>query len=170
MGQDNLNDISEALEALNIPSDVRSQIGMSSTDTIADVLIQLNSKKPENIIFGSYVGNGTNQITIQIPENQCFFVMLSDVNGEPGNCINIEYTGHTYTPWAVRGFVEQIGYASNQGAVYYVYDNGTYMAYIQRYSNAQNGELVFDIGKSYTGIQSYYNISGKTYHYATIGV
>ena len=58
LGQDNLNDISEALEALNIPSDIRSQIGMSSTDTIADVLVQLNSKKPENIIFGSYVGNG----------------------------------------------------------------------------------------------------------------
>lgn len=58
MGQDNLNDISEALEALNIPSDIRSQIGMSSTDTIADVLIQLSSKKPENIIFGSYAGNG----------------------------------------------------------------------------------------------------------------
>ena len=58
LGQDNLNDISEALEALNIPSDVRSQIGMSSTDTIADVLVKLNSKKPENIIFGSYVGNG----------------------------------------------------------------------------------------------------------------
>lgn len=58
MGQDNLNDISEALEALNIPSDIRSQIGMSSTDTIADVLVQLSSKNPENIIFGSYAGNG----------------------------------------------------------------------------------------------------------------
>lgn len=73
MGQDNLNDIGEALEALNIPSDVRSQIGMSSTDTIADVLVQLNSKKPENIIFGSYVGNGNyssahpNTLTINKP-------------------------------------------------------------------------------------------------------
>ena len=73
MGQDNLNDISEALEALNIPSDVRSQIGMSSTDTIADVLVRLNSKKPENIIFGSYAGNGNyssahpNVLTINKP-------------------------------------------------------------------------------------------------------
>ena len=73
MGQDNLNDISEALEALNIPSDIRSQIGMSSTDTIADVLVKLNSKKPENIIFGSYVGNGNyssahpNVLTINKP-------------------------------------------------------------------------------------------------------
>ena len=73
MGQDNLNDISEALEALNIPSDIRSQIGMSSTDTIADVLIRLNSKKLENIIFGSYVGNGNyssahpNRLTINKP-------------------------------------------------------------------------------------------------------
>lgn len=31
---------------------------MSSTDTIADALVQLSSKKPENIIFGSYAGNG----------------------------------------------------------------------------------------------------------------
>lgn len=73
LGQDNLNDISEALEALNIPSNVRSQIGMSSTDTIADVLVQLNSKRPENIIFGSYVGNGNyssahpNVLTINKP-------------------------------------------------------------------------------------------------------
>ena len=73
LGQDNLNDISEALEALNIPSDIRSQIGMSSTDTIADVLVRLNSKRPENIIFGSYAGNGNygsahpNMLTINKP-------------------------------------------------------------------------------------------------------
>ena len=160
VSEQNLNDMSNALENAAY---VENGKLYDNNNNLVDIA---NAK----ITLGSYVGNGTNQITIQIPENQCFFVMLSDVNGEPGNCINIEYTGHTYTPWAVRGFVEQIGYASNQGAVYYVYDNGTYMAYIQRYSNAQNGELVFDIGKSYTGIQSYYNISGKTYHYATIGV
>ena len=73
LGQDNLNDISEALEALNIPSDIRSQIGMSSTDTIADVFVRLSSKKPENIIFGSYVGNGNyssahpNTLTVNKP-------------------------------------------------------------------------------------------------------
>ena len=52
LGQDNLNDIGEALEALNIPSDVRSQIGMSSTDTIADVLVQLNSKNQKILYLG----------------------------------------------------------------------------------------------------------------------
>ena len=73
LGQDNLNDISEALEALNIPSDIRSQIGMSSSETIADVLVSLSNKKPENIIFGSYVGNGNyssahpNTLTVNKP-------------------------------------------------------------------------------------------------------
>ena len=46
---------------------------MSSTDTIADVLVQLSSKKPENIIFGSYAGNGSyssahpNTLTVNKP-------------------------------------------------------------------------------------------------------
>lgn len=89
MGQDNLNDISEALEALNIPSDIRSQIGMSSTDTIANALVQLSSKKPENIIFGSYAGNGNygvlypNELTINKPYTDskivCVIIQLQEL-------------------------------------------------------------------------------------------
>lgn len=36
---------------------------MSSTDTIANAPVKLNSKKPENIIFGSYVGNGNYSVS-----------------------------------------------------------------------------------------------------------
>lgn len=128
LGQDNLNDISEALEALNIPSDIRSQIGMSSTDTIADVLVQLSSKKPENIIFGSYAGNGNftsaypTTLTVNKPyadskiacvivqprtygvgnEKITFAIMLNSGNGWSYYYLLSSGSGSGYEPFCVR--------------------------------------------------------------------
>ena len=122
------------------------------------------------ITLGSYVGNGTTTITIQVPENQLFFMMLSDPFGKPGDCTNIVYTGRSPAPYAAYGFPNQIGYASEEGCTYYTYGDTSRFVSIQRTSNAQNGELIFNVGRNPISYRTYYNLSGVTYHYATIGV
>lgn len=160
MSEQNLNDMSNALE-----NAVYIENGKlyDNDNNLIDVA---NTK----IIPGSYVGNGTSTISIQIPENQYFFVMLSDGDGNPGNFVAIgELDSHVA---ATRGFTEQINYASNDGVLYYTYYNSynqTY-SYIQRNSNGQNGTLTFEIGSNYTSSPKKYNLSGRTYHYVTIGV
>ena len=160
VSEQNLNDMSNALEKAAY---VENGKLYDNDNNLVDVA---NAK----ITQGSYVGNGTNTITLQIPENQYFFVMLSNVDGNPGDFAVKEELNSN--PAATQGFIEQINYASDDGPLYYIYyDNyGNRFSYIQRKSNGQNGTLTFDIGTNSTASPKKYNLSGVTYHYATIGV
>ena len=81
MSEQNLNDMSNALEKTAY---VENGKLYDNNNNLVDVA---NTK----IISRSYVGNGTSTLSIQIPENQYFFVMLSDRYGNLGifvtNCI-----------------------------------------------------------------------------------
>ena len=72
MGQDNLNDISEALEALNIPSDVRTELLSTDSDSIGTILKNI---KDYAVSYeeGSYTGTGnyssSHPTMISIPRN-----------------------------------------------------------------------------------------------------
>ena len=165
VSEQNLNDMSNALEkAVYVENGKLYDNNNNLVDTG-------NAK----ITLGSYVGSGTNRITIQIPENQLLFIMLSQTDHELGDftrivlgsdSVPLYYGGIQYS----YGFVEQLYSTIPQGIQklgYFQSSNSRY-AVITRISDGQDGQLSFSIGGN---ANTYiYNLSGVTYHYATIGV
>ena len=100
MGQDNLNDISEALEALNIPSDVRTELLSTDSDSIGTILKNI---KDYAVTYeeGSYTGTGnyssSHPTMISIPRNS---------DGDIGFGMVVQHGG--YENWGV--FTKYSGY------------------------------------------------------------
>lgn len=77
LNQSNLNDISNAIQALNISAENRTTLGMNDTQDMQDVLVSLKNitstmqsslqEVQQNMVFlasGTYVGNNQSSITI----------------------------------------------------------------------------------------------------------
>ena len=88
MGQDNLNDISEALEALNIPSDIRAELLSSDSDGIGTILKNIKDYAA-SYTEGAYDGTGSyssaHPTTIDIPRNSDGDIGFGMVIGQSGN-------------------------------------------------------------------------------------
>lgn len=167
MSEQNLNDMSNALEKTVYVENGKLYDNDNN-------LIDIGNAK---ITLGSYVGTGVYQFNIQIPENQCFFIMLSGINGGLGDITNIFETGWKVTAVDNNGFIYSNGFveqlynttSTGRSKLGSIGNNGASYAAIQRVSDGQNGQLSFTIAKAGNG-NNIYNLPDKTYHYATIGV
>ena len=93
----NLNDISNALQAVNITQQERTTLGAEATDTLGQILAALKNATDESIeninqdveeiqqtmgnvkcVYGSYVGNGQTTLTITLGFRPRYVCMLSD--------------------------------------------------------------------------------------------
>lgn len=153
MSEQNLNDMSNALEKTAYVEDGKLYDNDNN-------LINIGNAK---ITLGSYVGNGSKNISFNVGPNQKIFMMLSDTAGNniPGGSVfgianNVTYWGGF--------FIVQIAFLGADArvpvSVTGQYGSGQQMLYV-RYN-----------GSTITMQSSYrvYNESGRTYHYATIGV
>ena len=165
VSEQNLNDMSNALEKA-------AYIENGKLYDNDNHLVDIGNAK---ITLGSYVGTDVFQFTIQIPENQLFFIMLSGANGGLGDITDIDtadfsvpvsWNGIMYE----NGFVEQLYNTITPGImkIGYYKATGNQYAGIQRTSNGQDGQLSFTIHSSSN--RNIYNRPNETYHYATIGV
>ena len=89
----NLNDISNALQAVNVTQQERTTLGASTTDTLGKILTLLKSgtDNVKTLVasiqqqigtnrykIGSYIGNGNNTLQIATPFEAKFFVAVSE--------------------------------------------------------------------------------------------
>lgn len=99
LGQDNLNDISEALEALNIPSDIRTELLSTDSDSIGTILKNI---KDYAVSYeeGSYTGTGNyssaHPTMISIPRNSDGDIGFGMVIGQGNNGWGVftKYSGY----------------------------------------------------------------------------
>ena len=146
MGQDNLNDISEALEALNIPSDIRTELLSTDSDSIGTILKNI---KDYAVSYeeGSYIGTGTSSSShptmISIPRNSDGDIGFGMVTGKPKSA---------YT-WGV--FTKYSGYFLNS-------DGKTYMLNMLYQSDTSNISIGF---YSDRGPAPQFNEVNVTYRY-----
>ena len=121
-------------------------------------LIDIGNAK---ITLGSYVGSGTDNPSINIGPNQKIFIMLSDPNGLGGG--NSTFNSDNGVPYWTGFFIAQIAFS---GATTFVSIQGQYSGQRQTLRLEYSGStMTMTIEESAT-----YNISGRTYYYATIGV
>lgn len=96
----NLNDISNALQAVNITQQERTTLGEEATDTLGQILASLKNmtesigQDVEEIqqtmgnvkcVYGSYVGNGQTTLTITLGFKPRYIYMLSELPQTDGN-------------------------------------------------------------------------------------
>ena len=99
MGQDNLNDISEALEALNIPSDIRTELLSTDSDSIGTILKNI---KDYAVTYEevSYIGTGNysspHPTIISIPRNSDGDIGFGMIIGQRNNDWGVftKYSGY----------------------------------------------------------------------------
>lgn len=106
----NLNDISNALQAVNITQQERTTLGAEATDTLGQILAALKNAIDENAenvsqevqniktqigtnkyYFGSYIGNGQNSLTITFNFEPKFYFAVSE------NPQEASYVGQIYS-------------------------------------------------------------------------
>ena len=156
VSEQNLNDISNALEKA-------AYIENGKLYDNDNNLVDVGNVK---IIFGSYVGNGSYTINIQIPQNQIFFIMLSSNDNEQGSS-----TIHGVSDSQVyyrSGFVDQLYMSQPVRILSYVRSGRHYK--LERDGSAQDGNLTYKAGLDGDLRQVLFNKASVTYHYATIGV
>ena len=155
MSEQNLNDMSNALE-----NAVYIENG-KLYDNDNNLIDAGNAK----ITLGSYVGNGSSTINIQIPQNQIFFIMLSGVESEQGKSTFPSLTTANIT--YEKGFVDQLYMCESVDIVVY-YPNR--YSLLKRSGSAQDGNLTYESSSSGGSLAPLFNYTSVTYHYATIGV
>lgn len=153
MSEQNLNDMSNALEKTAYVENGKLYDNNNNLIDIGNARITL----------GSYVGNGTNRISFNAGPNQKIFMMLSDTAGNniPGG--SVFGTANNVTYWG-SFFIVQIAFLGSDARVpvsVIGQDGSGYQRLYIRY----NGSTI-RMESSYM----VYNTSGRTYHYATIGV
>lgn len=116
----NLNDISNALQAVNITQQERTTLGTEATDTLGQILAALKTTTDESIeninqeieninqevgeiqqtmgnvrcVYGSYVGNGQKTLTITLGFKPRYIYMLSKSPQREGS-----YNSYVYLVW-----------------------------------------------------------------------
>lgn len=98
-------------------------------------LIDIGNAK---ITLGSYVGNGSYTINIQIPQNQIFFIMLSANRNELGLS-----TFHTFSSSSIsyeNGFIDQL-YMGQSVQIPVLYSGRNY--HLSRTEPTQDGNLTY---------------------------
>lgn len=153
VSEQNLNDMSNALEKTAYVENGKLYDNNNNLIDIGNARITL----------GSYVGNGTNRISFNAGPNQKIFMMFSDTAGNniPGG--SVFGTANNVTYWG-SFFIVQIAFLGSDARVpvSVVGQHGSgYQTLYVRY----NGSTI-RMESSYM----VYNTSGRTYHYATIGV
>lgn len=153
MSEQNLNDMSNALEKTAYVENGKLYDNDNN-------LIDIGNAK---ITLGSYVGNGSNRISFNAGPNQKIFMMLSDPAGNaiPGG--SVFGTGNNITYWG-GFFIVQIAFLGSDARVP-VNVSGRYINTYQTLYVRYNGSTI-----TMQSDYEVYNISGRTYHYATIGV
>ena len=117
------------------------------------------------ITLGSYVGNGSSTINIQIPQNQLFFIMLSGAESEQG--LSTFPVLHPENITYEMGFVDQLYMCESVNILVY-YPNR--YSLLTRRGSAQDGNLTYESSSSGSSLAPIFNYTSVTYHYATIGV
>lgn len=111
----NLNDISNALQAVNITQQERTTLGAEATDTLGQILAALKTTTDGSIesisqdveeiqqtmgnvkcVYGSYVGNGQTTLTITLGFKPRYIYMLSKLPQEDRNHNNYVYLVWVY--------------------------------------------------------------------------
>ena len=159
VSEQNLNDMSNALEKALYSEDGKIKYNDGT-------VVEVGNMK---ITFGSYVGNGSSNTSFTIPENQDFFVMLSEINGLDGAMILSEIVSQNQRIFALypNGFI--VGAKDGIGfRTYTSYDLYFTDFRINETQISMSGGLLYNSGSRSATPQ--YNSSGVTYHYATIGV
>lgn len=157
MSEQNLNDMSNALEKA-------AYIENGKLYDNDNNLIDVGNAK---ITLGSYVGNGSYTINIQIPQNQIFFIMLSANENEKGLSTIPMFNG-TYISYT-NGFVDQLYMSQSMQIIAGTSYSGVNV-YLSRSGSAQDGNLTYYSMRSGGTQLVLFNKASVTYHYATIGV
>lgn len=150
VSEQNLNDMSNALEKA-------AYIENGKLYDNNNNLVDIGNAK---ITLGSYVGTASDSASINIGPNQKIFIMLSDPYGNSGNST---FNSDNGVPYWTGFFIAQIAFSGTTTSVY-----------IPGRSSGQRQTLKLDYSGSTMTMTiaeaTMYNWSGKTYHYATIGV
>ena len=155
MSEQNLNDMSNALENAAYVEDGKLYDNNNN-------LVDIGNAK---ITLGSYVGNGSYTINIQIPQNQIFFIMLSANRDEQGSSTFPVFSGTSIS--YEDGFIDQL--YMGQSVQIPVYYSSRYY-HLERTKSAQDGNLTYTSMMSSGNRTVLFNNNSVTYHYATIGV
>ena len=155
VSEQNLNDMSNALENAAYVEDGKLYDNNNN-------LVDIGNAK---ITLGSYVGNGSYTINIQIPKNQIFFIMLS-ANGDEEGLSTFPVFGGTSVSYE-NGFVDQL-YMGQSVQIPVLYSGRNY--HLERTTSAQDGNLTYTSMMSSGNRTVLFNNRYLTYHYATIGV
>ena len=155
MSEQNLNDMSNALEKT-------AYIENGKLYDNDNNLIDVGNAK---ITLGSYVGNGSYTINIQIPKNQIFFIMLSANRDEKGLSTFPVFGGTSIS--YENGFIDQL-YMGQVVQIPVLYSGRNY--HLSRTEPTQDGNLTYRSMRSGGNQTVLFNNPSVTYHYATIGV
>ena len=155
VSEQNLNDMSNALENA-------AYIENGKLYDNDNNLIDVGNAK---ITLGSYVGNGSYTINIQIPQNQLFFIMLSANRNEQGSSTIPVFNGTSIS--YENGFVDQL-YMGQSLQIPVLYSGRNY--YLSRTEPTQDGNLTYRSMRSGGNQTVLFNNGSLTYHYVTIGV
>ena len=161
VSEQNLNDMSNALEKAAY---IENGKLYDNNNNLADIG---NAK----ITLGSYVGSGTEQFSIELPENSILFCMISNVSGDKievsAPSTRTGYNSGSYSVSYHQGFIINV-HMLTEGAGDLDVKKGSSLGHLYFTINGNTLEILVSLSGG--GFGPYYNYSGVTYHYVTIGV